>query len=86
MQVATYKGRKYKLAWSGKTKFGEKAKLQFWDGSKEFWVDLSLVSISEDHSHSSGNARKGRRYGCPECGEYVTRGDGSRCWETGFSH
>lgn len=27
----------------------------------------------------------GRRYECPECGEYVTRGVGS-CWETGCAH
>ena len=27
----------------------------------------------------------GRRYECPECGEYVTRGEGS-CWETGCAH
>lgn len=28
---------------------------------------------------------EGRRYECPECGEYVTRGVGS-CWETGCAH
>lgn len=28
---------------------------------------------------------EGRRYECPECGEHVTRGQGS-CWETGCAH
>lgn len=28
---------------------------------------------------------KGQRYECPECGDYVTRGQGS-CWETGAAH
>ena len=28
----------------------------------------------------------GRRYECEECGERVTRGDGSTCWETGCAH
>lgn len=67
MQVATYKGRKYKLAWSGKTKFGEKAKLQFFDGSKEFWVDLSLVEISaskpREESFDSRRKTYRRKYG-----------------------
>lgn len=29
--------------------------------------------------------RNGQRYECPECGEYVIRGQGS-CWETGAAH
>ena len=33
------------------------------------------------HSH-----RDGRRYECDECGEWVTSGDGSTCWETGMDH
>lgn len=41
---ATYKGRKYKLLWVGDTKFGRRAHLGFWDGSKSFWVDATLVS------------------------------------------
>jgi hypothetical protein len=28
----------------------------------------------------------GRRHVCEECGEWVTRDDGSRCWETGAGH
>lgn len=36
--TVTYKGRKYKLLWKGKTKFGERAHLSFIDGTKDFWV------------------------------------------------
>jgi hypothetical protein len=43
--VATYKGRKYKLCFLGDTKFGRRAKLSFWDGSKEFWVSADLVQV-----------------------------------------
>ena len=53
-KTATYKGRTYKLLFSGKTKFGNKAKLGFMDGSKEFWVDLSLVSLATSSSSSQG--------------------------------
>ena len=42
--IAIYKGRKYKLLWSGKTKYGRRAKLGFFDGSKEFWVDADRIS------------------------------------------
>lgn len=44
--TATYKGKPYKLLWSGPTKYGKRAKLGFMDGSKEFWVDLSQVRTS----------------------------------------
>jgi len=44
MKLVTYKGRSYRLLWSGETKFGRRAKLSFMDGSKEFWADLALVS------------------------------------------
>lgn len=39
-----YKGHKYKILWQGTTRYGEKAHLQFTDGSKDFWVPLALVS------------------------------------------
>lgn len=64
-QTASYKGRQYKLLWIGQTKFGRRAKLGFFDGSKEFWVDAALVSISQ----ASGRSR--RRVSsdcCRECG------------------
>ena len=46
--IAIYKGKKYRLAWSGPTKYGERAKLAYFDGSREFWVNLSTVQVVED--------------------------------------
>lgn len=43
IEVVRYKGKSYRMVWSGPTKYGERAKLQFLDGSKEFWVDLKQV-------------------------------------------
>jgi hypothetical protein len=42
--VVTYKGRQYRVEYAGKTRYGDKAKLQFMDGSKSFWVDLDRVT------------------------------------------
>ena len=53
-RTAEYKGRKYRLLWSGKTKFGNRAKLAFMDGSKEFWADAGAVSECSSGSGSSG--------------------------------
>lgn len=44
---ANYKGKSYRLLFAGKTKYGQKAHLAFSDGSKDFWVDLSLVEITK---------------------------------------
>ncbi len=43
MSLVSYRGHNYKLLWRGKTKHGERAHLQFTDGSKSFWVDAALV-------------------------------------------
>jgi len=85
----TYKGRTYNLLWSGPTKHGDRAHLQFTDGSKDFWVDAHLVS---GDSPSGGYTSRPRgpygpprgKYECPECGEYVV--PGTICWETGARH
>ena len=39
----TYKGQEYNLLFKGKTKFGNRAKLQFLNGKKEFWVPLEAL-------------------------------------------
>jgi hypothetical protein len=70
-QTAEYKGRKYRLAWMGQTKYGRRAKLAFFDGSKEFWVDAGKVSIVSQASSSDG--QKSYRteycgYPCPVTG------------------
>ena len=41
--IVLYRGRQYYLKWIGETKWGHKAKLQYLDFSKEFWVDSYLV-------------------------------------------
>lgn len=80
--IAIYKGRKYKLLWGpGKTKFGEKCKLGFFDGTKEFWADAKDVQIQQ----SSGSRRNSPSYGrwmCPRCGEENDAQQNS-CWECG---
>lgn len=43
-EVVLYNGKKYHMIWSGKTKYGERARLEFLDGTKDFWVDLSKVT------------------------------------------
>jgi uncharacterized protein (TIGR02996 family) len=42
-QLAEYKGRTYRLLWSGRTAHGERAKLEFLDGGKQFWVDAGSI-------------------------------------------
>ena len=71
-----YKGRAYRLLWEGPTKYGERAKLQFMDGSKDFWVDASLICsvqpvavtsrpTAAHRPASTGHAhRSGRCRGC----------------------
>jgi hypothetical protein len=45
MKVGEYKGRKYRILYLGPTKYGHRAHLGFFDGSKDFWVDASLVTV-----------------------------------------
>lgn len=59
--TATYKSRSYRLLWKGKTKYGERAKLGFFNGEKEFWVPASEVTIVASVPTSNG-------LGCAECG------------------
>ena len=75
-QRAIYKGRKYSLLWKGRTKFGDRAKLAFPDGSKEFWVMLDAIELVEGESSNSptpvdrGTCSCGLplRGECPICG------------------
>lgn len=86
-QVATYKGRTYKLLYLGKTKFGDKAKLGFMDGSKEFWVDAHLVTTAKAPPASCPvplRRKQDKKYVCDECGDWVL--PGTSCWETGCIH
>ncbi len=56
-QTAEYKGRKYRLAFCGETKFGRRAKLAFFDGSKEFWVAADAIQIIEGSAARSTSTR-----------------------------
>lgn len=81
----TYNGRPYTLLWSGPTKHGERARLQFLDGTKDFWVDAHLVSGASSASFDvAPKLRRDGTYECDECGDYVR--PGTRCWETGHIH
>ena len=67
-RTAEYKGRKYRLLWSGKTKHGNRAHLAFMDGSKDFWCDGNAVrEVADSSSESTSSSREM----CAECGEYA---------------
>lgn len=67
-RTATYKGRTYRLEFLGDTKFGRRAKLAFLDGSKNFWVDASLVTEGGAAVRTGYQVRTGGS-GCAECGK-----------------
>lgn len=67
-RTAKYKGRTYRLLFMGKTKHGQRAKLAFMDGSKEFWVEASAVIETKGGGSTPTASRSGgRRTGCA-CG------------------
>jgi hypothetical protein len=86
-EAAEYKGRKYKLLWIGNTKYGRRARLGFFDGSKEFWVDASAIRTLSPASSSGrsgglspmeqiyGKGRYGPIVTCQECGGKKAPGD-----------
>jgi hypothetical protein len=53
MQTARYKGKRYRLAWSGPTKYGHRTKLSFLDGSKSFWTDTAKVLVDGNVSDTA---------------------------------
>lgn len=59
-------------------------------GRREHMTFGRLQRLRENYAaaKAEGNddgIRNGQRYECEECGEWVTRGEGS-CWETGSGH
>lgn len=78
-RTATYKGRTYRLLWLGNTKFGSRARLQFMDGSKDFWVAGTEVSGIAAYSAPAGNRSARPRnccgYPCPVSGRKCTPTD-----------
>lgn len=75
-QTVTYKGKTYRLLFKGPTKFGQRAHLEFMDGSKQFCVDASAVSGSGGSSYTPTARRGGARdccgYPCPVTGAKCT--------------
>jgi len=79
------------------TRDGARVLLYFRDGSGQFWAARPEVEITRRYERpqtirglqryaEQRRSGKGFRYCCEECGEWVTAGDGSRCWETGLAH
>jgi hypothetical protein len=75
-RFARYKGKTYKLLYKGKTAHGERAKLAFMDGSKEFWVDAALVV-------ETAPARSESREPRCRCTRPIDEGDGE-CMVCGY--
>jgi hypothetical protein len=73
MKVAVYKNRRYRLLWAGNTKYGERAHLQFFDGSKDFWVDRDKIEVYEAARYRSYGAYRHYRDYCPCSGEAYCR-------------
>lgn len=61
-RIGEYKGRKYRLLYSGPTKYGRRAKLAFMDGTKEFWVAADLVRETQGGSGYTPAVRDSRGY------------------------
>ncbi len=51
-KIAVYKGKRYKLLWSGQTKHGRRAKLGWFNGQNEFWVNEDALEVESDASQS----------------------------------
>jgi hypothetical protein len=67
---ALYKGRHYRLLYLGHTKYGERAKLEFMDGTKSFWCDAGAVE-----ELSANNGRPDDHIRCRHCGGWTAGGD-----------
>jgi hypothetical protein len=64
LAVVRYKGKPYNMVWRGKTPYGERAKLQFMDGSKEFWVDVAQIEESPRPGTRGVSPLGGKCRGC----------------------
>ena len=74
-QFVLYKGKAYRQLYSGLTKWGRRAHLEFLDRSQDFWVDASRVKKRYSLDDPT--------YECDECCEWVK--PGTRCpsdWTT----
>lgn len=77
-KTATYKGKTYLVKFLGDTKFGRRAKLAFLDGSKEFWVSASDITVCGTYTPTArrgGESRDCCGYPCPVSGRRCTSAD-----------
>lgn len=75
--IVVYKGRKYHLMWNGMTRYGERCKLRFMTGFREFWVDADKVSgLPTSKTATVRNADNGDN--CPWESSARVPDDGSR--------
>jgi hypothetical protein len=87
LATCTYKGRTYRLLWSGNTSFGRRAKLQFMDASKIFWVNLDQIQADQNETvHQQykprSYARRDDMVSCKHCGQRTPGGD-DWCFQCG---
>ena len=54
---AIYKGKPYNLLYKGKTKYGERAHLQFLNGTKDFWVDANRLDSFDMDGNNRGRGK-----------------------------
>ena len=76
-RFATYKGRRYQLLFNGKTKFGDRARLKYLDGSKEFWCDSRLITLAD--SGAVGDTPLGSKPSAPSSGGQPASTGVGRC-------
>jgi hypothetical protein len=78
MKVGEYKGRKYRILYIGDTRYGYRAHLGFFDGSKDFWVDGTAVTVLSGY-RSGYRGYRYREY-CPCSGQpYCACGSDAPC-------
>lgn len=73
-QFVQYRGRVYRLLWTGQTRYGQRATLAFQDGSKDFWVDAREVKPAADPDERPNPNRE-----CDWCGHLKEQCDEYDC-------
>jgi len=84
---AQYKGHEYLVLYWGPTKRGERVKLAFMDGNKQFWADASQCTLTKDYKRYGS---WGITFGKLQALRAEHKGNGEtspkkRCWECGRS-
>ena len=75
VKYAIYNGKRYDIEYIGQTKYGERAKLKFTNGTQTFWVDVGKIHVVEEKEEKEENKKKKKKsyeeddIVCPLCGE-----------------